>query len=232
MVRSLTLAFALVSVLGTHSLAADGAARVLVITSNDSPQCAAEMARLAQPGGTFETMRARGWKIGSGPDNHLQVVDQSQADDVVRQIDSREFPIVVYVEGPEIVRAFRAGCTTPLDIWTFAWLAKGIDERPPGEVPEKARVETTGNYPLRGNHWTIDGDASPSLETLIHHLRGPVHGPQIKPTQLIETWSYEELRSLHDNLHEIEMGGVQFTSRPRPNPSSAPRTASSKALGW
>jgi hypothetical protein len=66
-------------------------------------------------------------------------------------------------------------------------------------------VKTTNSYPLRGNHWSIEGDSNPSTEKLISHLRGPNHGHQIAANQTIETWSYEELRSLHDDLHEREI---------------------------
>ena len=207
--------------------------RVLFITASDSPQCVTELVRLNQPEGDFERMRARGWKIGAGDDNHLQLVDQAEVADVVQQFELREFPIVVCISGQEIVRSFRAGCTTPLDAWTFGWLARGINERPHAEVPEAARVESTGNYPLRGNHWSIDGDVSPAREKLLTHLRGPVHGSQLKPTQQIEQWSYEELRSLHDYLHEQEMGGVYhspYASRQKPHTSHI-NSASSKVLG-
>jgi hypothetical protein len=207
--------------------------RVLVITSTDSANCAAEMSRLYQSGGVFDQMRAVGWKIGDNEANHLQVVDQGLVPDVVQQIEIREFPIVLCIEGTEIVRSFRSGCTTPLDAWTFSWLAKGIYERPYVEPTEAARVATTGNYPLRGNHWSIDGDVSPSREKLVGHLRAPTHGPQVRADYAIESWSYEELRSLHDNLHEIEMGGWQpsyYAHRSQPKTSSISK-ASGKALG-
>jgi hypothetical protein len=207
--------------------------RVLLITDGSS-RCAEELARLNKPGGEFETMRSLGWKIGAGPENHLQLVDQAEVPEIVQKFEIREFPLVLSIQGQEIQRAFRFGCTTPLDAWTFGWLAKGVNERPYAEPSEAARVETTGNYPLRGNHWSIDGDVSPSRAKLVGHLRGPIHGPQIKPNQEIETWSYEELRSLHDNLHEIEMGGVHFSpsyAQPRPARSGGITGASSKALG-
>jgi hypothetical protein len=187
--------------------------RVLLITAKDNARCDQELARLRQPGRDFEIMRARGWKIGAGPENHLQIVDQDEVSELIEQLTMREFPLVVCVNGPEIVRSFKSGCTTPLDVWTFGWLAKGIDERPPGFIPEAARVETTGNYPLRGNHWSIDEDWNPTRERVISHLRGPSHAHLIRPHWKIETWSYEELRSMHDNLHEQEMGGVSASSR-------------------
>ena len=209
--------------------ASPGRTRVLFITSTDSPNCVTELTRLQLPGGEFDHMRALGWKIGKGADNHLQFVDRAEVPEIVGQFEIREFPIVACLHGDEIVRSFRAGCTTPLDAWTFGWLAKGVNERPEAEPSEAAKVESTGHYQLRGNHWSIDGDVSPSYQKLLYHLRGPVHGPQIKPDQEIETWSYEELRSLHDNLHEIEMGGVQFGFRPKPPAFNAVRSASSKA---
>ena len=38
--------------------------------------------------------------------------------------------------------------------------------------------------------------------------RGPNHGHQITANWAIESWSYEELRSLHDDLHEREIGAT------------------------
>ncbi|HEX3871985.1 MAG TPA: hypothetical protein VHV77_16180 [Pirellulales bacterium] len=207
--------------------------RVLLITSGDSQHCADELARLNKPEGEFARMRALGWTIGTTPDNQVQIVDREAVPTVVGKFTIQEFPIVLCIDKDEILRSFRAGCTTPLDGWTIGWLLKGIDERPRSEPPEGVKVQWTGNYPLRGNHWSIDGDVSPTRATLVSHLRGPIHGPQIKPNYMIEIWSYEELRSLHDNLHEIEMGG--FVARPyyqreRPTNGSISK-ASGKALG-
>ena len=96
-------------------------------------------------------------------------------------------------------------------------------------IREAARVETTGHYPLRGNHWSIDGDWDPTKATVVSHLRGPTHGHQVVRYGSIESWSYEELRSLHDNLHEIEMGGVSASSRG--SRSSDTMSATRKSLG-
>jgi len=186
--------------------------RVLLIITKDSPKCEQELARLKKPGGDFENMRSQGWKIGDSPDNHVQIVDRAQVEAVVKTLDAKKFPAVVCVDHDDVVRAFREGCTTPLDAWTFGWLATGINLRPPGSVPEAAHVATTGNYPLRGNHWSIEGDWNASRAAVIAHLRGSVHGTQIKPQFVIESWSYEELLSLHDDLHEHEMGGYRPSS--------------------
>ncbi len=185
--------------------------RVVFIISKDCPRCDEELARLRRPGGDFENMQARGWKIGPGSENHLQIVDRESVADLVEQLDVREFPTVACIADGQILRSFTSGCTTPLDAWTFGFLAKGIDERPPGSVPEAARVKSTGSYPLRGNHWSVEEDWNPTRDKVVAHLRGPNHGHQIRTAWKIESWSYEELRSLHDNLHEQEMGGVSYS---------------------
>ncbi len=187
--------------------------RVVFVTSRDCPRCDEELARLRRPGGEFEHMQARGWKIGPGADNHLQIVDREALVDLADEFEDRGYPFVACIDDGKILRSFTSGCTTPLDAWTFGFLAKGIDERPGGFVPEEARVESTGNYPLRGNHWSVEDDWNPTRARVISHLRGPNHASQIRPAWKIEDWSYEELRSLHDNLHEQEMGGVSFSTR-------------------
>jgi hypothetical protein len=193
------------------------ATRVLFIVGKNCARCDKELQRLRRPGGDFKSMRARGWKIGAGPENHLQIVERDTIPDLVQQLDAREYPVVACISNGRIVRSFKSGCTTPLDAWTFGFLAKGVDERPPGSVSEAAHVETTGHWPLRGNHWSIDDDWSPTRDRVIQHLRGAIHGHQIRSTWDIESWSFEELRSLHDDLHEREMGGVSATTRSQTN---------------
>jgi|GEM_PF-1543240 len=182
--------------------------RVLFITKNGDARSAEALARLSRPGGDFDTLRSAGWKIGEGPENHLQLLERSAVVAVAEKLEPREYPILLCIEGGQIVRSFRSGCTTPLDAWTIAWIAKGINERPEAAVPEAARVESTGHYPLRGNHWSIDDDFSPSRDKVLSHLRTGVHAPQVPAQYAIESWSYEELLSLHDYLHEVVMGGV------------------------
>lgn len=81
----------------------------------------------------------------------------------------------------------------------------GNDERPLAFVPEPTQVVTTGNYTLRGNHWSVSGDWNPSRETVVQHLRA-VHSQQLQANWNIESWSIDELRSLHDDLHDREEG--------------------------
>jgi hypothetical protein len=150
--------------------------------------------------------------------------------DLVAKLKVTDFPVVAGLENGEAIRSFQHGCTTPLDAWTFRWLITGKNERPQAVVPEAIRVASTGSYPLRGNHWSVDGDFSPTRETLVAHLRGATHGGQIAGRYAVEGWSYEELRSLHDDLHEREMGGAVTTTSPfnnygRSAPASRPANA-------
>jgi hypothetical protein len=187
--------------------------RVLFITAKDSPHSDQELARLRRAGGEFDKMKAIGWTIGVGPENMVQIVDRDEVPELVEKLSVKEFPTVACIDHDEVVRYFRWGCTTPLDAWTFGFLAKGIDERPPGAVLEAARVESTGSYPLRGNHWSVEGDWSPTRDKVITHLRGPNHLAQLIPTWHIDDWSLEELRSLHDDLHEKYDTGTYSSSR-------------------
>lgn len=189
-------------------------ARVFVIVERGNPTCDREMSRLRKPGGDFEKMMSVGWKIGEGPNNHIQIVDRSEVPDLVRLLNTKSFPCVACVENGEIIRSFTEGCTTPLDPWTFGWLIKGQSERPHTAVSEAARVETTGNYRLRGNHWTLEGDPNPSKQAVINHIKGPNHGHASGAYGAIENWSYEELRSLHDDLHEREGGTIGGFAQP------------------
>lgn len=190
--------------------------RVLFITAKDCEKCDAELKRLRQPDGEFESMQARGWKIGESPDNHIQIVDRADVPEFAELLKDRELPSVICVENGEVLRYFKHGCTTPLDAWTFGWLMKGQNERPKPAVPEKIEVETTGHYPLRGNHWSVDGDFNPSHAKVVAHLRNEFHGPQLTAEWKIDEWSVEELRSLHDDLHERYGGGVVSTGVGQP----------------
>ena len=189
--------------------------RVLFITAKGCEKCEAELKRLRQTGGEFESMQARGWKIGATADSHIQIVDRADVPEFAELLTARELPSVICVENGEVLRYFKHGCTTPLDAWTFGWLMKGQNERPKAAVPEEIQVETTtGHYPLRGNHWSVEGDFNPTSATLVTHLRGSNHVSQIAAEWKIEEWSVEELRSLHDDLHEREGFSGTFTQLP------------------
>ncbi len=184
--------------------------RVLFITKDGCERCQSELIRLRAPGGDFEKLQSTGWRIGDGPNNHIQIVDYEDIPELMQLLKVKEFPTVACIVDGEIVRSFKDGCTTPLDVWTFGWLLKGANERPKSAISEAARVETTGNYRLRGNHWTVEGDPNPSKEFVLKHLRG-IHGNSSAPYGAIENWSTEELRSLHDDIHEREGGSVAAT---------------------
>ena len=184
--------------------------RVLFIVKNGCERCESELNRLRSPGGDFEKLQSTGWRIGDGPNNHIQIVDHEDIPELMKLLKVTEFPTVACIVDGEIVRSFKDGCTTPLDAWTFGWLIKGENERPKSAISEAARVESTGNYRLRGNHWTVEGDPNPSKESVLKHLRG-IHGNSSAAYGAIENWSTEELRSLHDDIHEREGGGVAAT---------------------
>lgn len=176
--------------------------RVMVIIDLSSLQCQRELERLRKPTGEFAGMESRGWKIGSGAEDHIQIIERDQVPELLKQLGATEFPVVACISDGQIVRSFKDGCSTPLDAWTFGWLLKGVNERPKAPIPETIRVATTGSYPLRGNHWTVDGDTNPTKETLVSHLRSATHVNYLDASWKIEDWSTEELRSLHDDLHE------------------------------
>lgn len=176
--------------------------RVLFVTTKSDPRCDTELARLQKPGGDFESMRSVGWTIGETADKNIQIVDRDLIPELAKQLNIREYPAVACIDKGKVVRSFKSGCTTPLDAWTFGWLAKGVDERPTAPVLDAAKVESTGHWPLRGNHWSVSGDWNPTREAVIAHLRGPNHAAEIQAGWRLEDWSYEELRSLHDDLHE------------------------------
>lgn len=199
----------------TKAKDATRATRVLFITAKGCEHCDRELSRLNKSGGDFEVMRSLGWKIGETESNHVQIIDEKQIPELVALLKIKEYPTVACIENGQIVRSFKDGCTTPLDAWTFGWLLKGQNERPQSAIPESVRVETTGNYRLRGNHWTLEGDPSPAKQTVINHLRGPNHGHASAAYGTIENWSYEELRSLHDDLHEREGGTYGNFAQPQ-----------------
>lgn len=221
----------------TKKLFASKPARVILIVEKGNPECDQEMARLRKPGGDFEKMASVGWKIGEGQTNHIQIIDRTEVPELVRRLNTKTYPCVACIENGEIVRSFKDGCTTPLDPWTFGWLIKGQSERPASAISEPARVETTGNYRLRGNHWTLEGDPNPSKQAVINHLKGPNHGHASGAYGAIENWSYQELLSLHDDLHEREGGTVGgyapqgYYQAPAANRSLDAFAGNRKALG-
>lgn len=188
--------------------------RVLVIMLPNCERCEKELQQLQAVKGPFEVLRKSGWRIGHGPTNHIQLVTISDHADpefspIIASIKISKEPVVVAVESGQLIRSFKAGCTTPLDEWTFGWMLTGKDERPKGSIPESATVSTTKNYPLRGNHWSVEGIWNPTSEFVISHLRSN-HPTDLKIEWKLESWSHHELLSLHDDIHEREEG---FPSR-------------------
>lgn len=181
--------------------------RVLFIVREACPECDETLSRLRKPGGPFEAMTSVGWRIGTSPESHVQIVYRESMPEFAESLNITDYPAVAGIDGDEVVRYFKNGCTTPLDAWTFGWLLTGKNERPTAVVPEAVQVASTGSYRLRGNHWSVDGDWNPTKPTVLAHLRSPNHASGAGAYGAIENWSLEELRSLHDDLHERE-GGI------------------------
>ena len=201
--------------------------RVLLIVRDDCPKCEAELERLRKPGGPFEALKAAGWKIDSTPEAHVQIVKHDAVPQFAKSLAATDYPAVAGIDGEEVTRYFKSGCTTPLDQWTFGWLLNGKNERPIAAVAEPVRVAATGSYRLRGNHWSIEGDFNPTQAAVVAHLRSPSHANGAATYGSIEGWSLEELRSLHDDLHERDGGlssgvGVGSSSGSRAGSNSKP----------
>lgn len=208
------------------------AKRILVVITPDCERCQEELAKMNAPGGPMETLRKRGWKIGPDPGNHIQIVDRSKpvaADfaKLVADLPESDSPTVLCVEDGQIERSFQRGCTTPLDQWTFGWLMTGNDDRPEDFDPEPVSVKTTGNYRLRGNHWSVEGNWNPTQEYVARHLRA-AHSNSIQAGWKIEDWSVDELKSLHDDIHDREEG---FRGRYATTTSSSSRSTSTGGAG-
>ena len=200
--------------------------RVLLLVRDDCPACDTELARLEAPEGTFDSLRRQRWTIGRHSDCHIQIVNIKDRPDLVEPLGVQRFPTVACLYDGRIIRSFTEGCRTPLDEWTFGWLLNGRDERDEPLLAETVTVDWTGHYPLRGNHWSVDGEWLPSREYVLEHLRGENHLTQIPANWPIESWSYEELRSLHDDVHEnngMPMPPVKTYTLPPPLPEPAVR---------
>ena len=180
------------------------ATQILLIVEPDCKPCDKLLEELESE---FQPMRAANWKIDRGDDAHIRIINKQEAVELlgmsVEEAKEMQLPKLLAVHKNEVVRFFKAGCSTPLDRWTFDWMFTGIDKRPAPPPIQPITVATTDNYPLRGSHWSVDGDWHPSREKVLYHLRGPSHRTQLRPEWQLEAWSREELRSLHDNLHEL-----------------------------
>lgn len=199
--------------------------RVLIIVRDDCPKCDAQLQKLRAPGGTFDLLKAKGWVIGAESSAHIQIVNQKAVPELVKSLGDQDYPAIAGFDGREVTRYFKSGCTTPLDPWTFGWLLTGKNERPTEPVSEPALVASTGNYRLRGNHWSVEGDFNPSREKTLAHLYGANHANSSAAYGKIDTWSLEELRSLHDDLHEREGGLSSGVGRSTSSRSSSSRPA-------
>ena len=198
------------------------ARQVLIVVQPDCENCDQLLGEVEND---FEAMRGNGWKIGSAAGDHVRIVEQAEVTELRAEIEKPTFPQVLAVRDGKVLRSFTSGCSTPLDMWTFDWLMTGLERRPVPPPIEPVTVPTSGNYPLRGGHWSVDYDWHPSRDRVLRHLRGPNHARQIRANWYLETWTVEELKSLHDNLHELDEYGntvvySNFINAPKYRPVS------------
>lgn len=205
--------------------------RVLLITKDDCENCRKELTRLRLENGAFDALRRQRWKIGDTADCHVQIVNSKNIPALIDRLGVQEYPTVACIAKGEILRSFTKGCRTPLDEWTFGWLLHGRDERFEPLLEAEITVDWTGYYPLRGNHWSVEGEWLPTFEYLVEHMRGENHLNQVPSRWPIETWSYDEVRSLHDDVHEndgMPRHPLKRYRLPPPLPESKPQPAPSE----
>lgn len=83
---------------------------------------------------------------------------------------------------------------------------------PPSNASEPPKVKGH-QYPVRGGHWSVNGDWTPSKAELIRHLMADgMHRGKFSQ-QYLESLSREELLSLHDDDHEFKVD-AKFVQRP------------------
>lgn len=68
-------------------------------------------------------------------------------------------------------------------------------------IVEPPKPAARQSYPTRGGHWTVDGYSRPNRQFLISHLLSGQHAGKFSRPWL-DSLSYEELLSLHDDDHE------------------------------
>ena len=203
------------------------AGQVLLIVQKDCEKCEKLLKDLDAD---FQRMRTNGWLIGPSEKDHVRIVDSAEVGELLTDIEQPKFPVVLAIKSGEVLRSFTSGCSTPLDMWTLDWLMTGLERRPVPPPLEPVTVPTSGNYPLRGNHWSVDYDWHPSRPKVLQHLRGANHAHQIRANWYLESWTLEELKSLHDNLHELDEYGntvvySSFINAPKYRPVSTSTVA-------
>ena len=136
------------------------------------------------------------WTIGKGEGRfHIRIMDNPKAYGI------RELPAILSVDDEsKVLRRFANGCGMKLDAWAIYWIATG---KTAPIAKAEVSVTTSGNYPLRGNWWSVDGKWSASKSYLLSHLRNNRnHRGKFFQRHKLESWSYAELQSLHSDDHE------------------------------
>lgn len=194
-----------------------GPDRVMLFNADWCPACVADQPKREA---ALAALQRKGWRVGEQPEDQFQIVDVD-ASDLDERLGIDAVPAYVKVEDGRIVRQFRRGCSEPLDAWALGRLYTGRDQRP---EPKRAPVTaaTTGQYPLRGNWWSVDGQWNAIKAVLIAHLTGGEHRGKFDRDWL-QSLSRAELHSLHSDDHE---GRLQ-RRHVRPPAASTPAVRSS-----
>lgn len=147
-------------------------------------------------------LKANGWRVSSSENSILQVIDirnPDEADLAIRYFnddDNLEMPILVKIEGNEIVREFGVGCGRPLNAYTLWWLCEGKEfPNVPDPVVEPLKQVVNGHYPVRGSWWSHPGDIRS------HLVNAPQHRGKFDVAWM-NSLSVPELKSLHSDDHE------------------------------
>jgi thiol-disulfide isomerase/thioredoxin len=183
--------------------------RIVLVGSNDCPPCIALAPKVEK---ALDALEKQGdWTIGEEPYYMIQHFFADERPELLEQLGAElgikpeniSFPFVVKIEDGKIVRRWTPGCTTPMDVWTFSWLADGVEVRPVTVEPERATVARSGQYPLTGGWWSVEGQWNPSKSFLISHLTTHSNhaGRFARRRGWLETLSISELQSVHTDDH-------------------------------
>jgi len=173
--------------------------RLLFVNSLESDWSQQELLRLQQPQAAFEMLQGRGWRIGTAANQHLQLINAEERPDVVGRYGAADFPWVGCLQRGRIVRVYNRRAKAPLDAWSLSWLLSGEDRRPASGESSP----TVAGYPVTRSHWIVNGDHAPIQEVVLQHLETPLHRNRVPSAWDLGTWTYPELRSLHDDLHRF-----------------------------
>ena len=152
----------------------------------------------------LKALKDAGWRVGEAETDAVRVIDIEKNPNLWKQYGSEEdgLPQFVCIYDGEVIRSLRSGCSTPMDAYGISWTFKGVDERPePKRLP--VTVDNNGEYPIRGNWWSVEGNWNASRREVIKHLLESPNHRELRPYgSMIKRMSRAEAHSLHSDHHE------------------------------